>query len=49
MALGAGDRLELPARTLHAAIVGPEGVDCLEAHVSAGSLTTTARRTAGSW
>lgn len=27
----AGDRLELPARTLHAATVGPEGVSCLEA------------------
>ncbi len=27
----AGDRLELPARTLHAATVGPEGVVCLEA------------------
>jgi mannose-6-phosphate isomerase-like protein (cupin superfamily) len=26
-----GDRLELPARTLHAATVGPEGVICLEA------------------
>jgi quercetin dioxygenase-like cupin family protein len=49
MALGAGDRLELPAGTLHAAVVGPEGVDCLEAHVPAGRLTTTARRSAGSW
>ena len=26
-----GDRLELPARTLHAATVGPQGVVCLEA------------------
>jgi hypothetical protein len=26
-----GDRLDLPARTLHAATVGPEGVTCLEA------------------
>lgn len=26
----AGDRLELPARVLHAATVGPEGVTCLE-------------------
>lgn len=27
----AGDRLELPARVVHAATVGPEGVSCLEA------------------
>ena len=32
--LGPGDRLELPARTLHAALVGPEGVVCLEAHAN---------------
>ncbi|MCO6449455.1 MAG: hypothetical protein J5I90_01585 [Caldilineales bacterium] len=31
IAMAAGDRLELPARVLHAAIVGPEGVSCLEA------------------
>jgi quercetin dioxygenase-like cupin family protein len=30
--LNAGDRLELPAGTLHDAIVGPRGVVCLEAH-----------------
>ena len=36
--LGAGDRLDLPARTLHAADVGPNGVTCLEAHLPAGSL-----------
>ena len=29
--LEAGDRLELPARTLHAATTGPEGVVCMEA------------------
>lgn len=28
-----GDRLELPAGTLHAARVGPQGVACLEAHI----------------
>lgn len=28
-----GDRLELPAGTIHAARVGSEGVVCLEAHV----------------
>jgi quercetin dioxygenase-like cupin family protein len=31
VALGAGDRLDLPAGTPHAATVGPEGVECLEA------------------
>jgi|SRR5919201_1814579 quercetin dioxygenase-like cupin family protein len=27
-----GDRLDLPPDVLHAALVGPEGVVCLEAH-----------------
>ncbi|HLB46893.1 MAG TPA: cupin domain-containing protein [Anaerolineales bacterium] len=30
--LNPGDRLELPARTVHDAVVGPRGVVCLEAH-----------------
>src|SRR6185295_19652515 len=30
--LAAGDRLELPAGTRHDAVVGHEGVACLEAH-----------------
>jgi quercetin dioxygenase-like cupin family protein len=30
--LHAGDRLDLPAGTIHDAVVGPEGVVCLEAH-----------------
>ena len=30
--LQAGDRLDLPAGTLHDALVGAEGVTCLEAH-----------------
>ena len=30
--LAPGDRLDLPPRTPHAAVVGPEGVTCLEAH-----------------
>jgi hypothetical protein len=34
----AGDRLDLPAGTPHAADVGPAGVTCLEAHLPAGSL-----------
>ena len=34
----AGDRLGLPAGTLHGARVGSAGVSCLEAHLPAGSL-----------
>lgn len=30
--LEVGDRLELPAGTSHNAVVGPQGVRCLEAH-----------------
>ena len=30
--LGPGDRLDLAAGTSHAAVVGPQGVLCLEAH-----------------
>jgi quercetin dioxygenase-like cupin family protein len=30
--LGAGDRLDLPAGVLHDAVVGGQGVVCLEAH-----------------
>ncbi|CAN5756961.1 hypothetical protein BH23CHL7_BH23CHL7_09920 [soil metagenome] len=36
--LRAGERLDLPAGTRHAATVGPDGVTCLEAHLSAGVL-----------
>lgn len=32
LALAAGDRLDLPAGVRHDAIVGPEGVVCLEGH-----------------
>ena len=28
-----GDRLDLPPGTVHSAVVGPEGVTCLEAHL----------------
>ena len=38
--LAAGDRLDLPAGTLHGADVGPAGVTCMEAHLPAGSLAT---------
>lgn len=47
--LAAGDRLELPAGTRHDAVVGPEGVVCLEAHAPAGTLTGLRRRAAGEW
>ena len=36
--LETGDRLHLPADTLHGADVGPDGVTCLEAHLPAGAL-----------
>jgi len=49
IALVAGDRLELPARVRHDAVVGPGGVTCLEAHLPAGRLTVVARRPAGEW
>jgi hypothetical protein len=44
-----GDRLDLPARTSHDAVVGPDGVSCLEAHIPAGSLAGVERRAAGTW
>jgi quercetin dioxygenase-like cupin family protein len=48
--LRAGDRLDLPAGTVHDATVGPEGVTCLEAHLPAGSLgPLPERRPAGQW
>jgi uncharacterized protein YjlB len=48
--LAPGDRLDLPAGTSHAALVGPQGVTCLEAHLPAGSLSGgPVRRPAGSW
>lgn len=48
--LARGDRLDLPTGTVHDAVVGPEGVTCLEAHAPAGTLSTTPRRrAAGTW
>ena len=38
IALGPGDRLDLPRGTLHAAAVGPAGVRCFELHLPAGTL-----------
>ena len=49
VAMAAGDRLELPAETRHDALVGPAGVECLEAHLPAGSLPAVTYREAGSW
>lgn len=31
--LYAGDRLELPANTVHSAVVGSQGVTCFETHI----------------
>ncbi|HSL32265.1 MAG TPA: hypothetical protein VK871_01370 [Candidatus Limnocylindrales bacterium] len=47
--LGVGDRLDLPAATSHDALVGPDGVVCLEAHAPAGTLGELRRRVAGEW
>lgn len=47
--LAIGDRLELPAGTSHDAIVGGQGVTCLEAHLPAGRLAALRRRPAGEW
>jgi quercetin dioxygenase-like cupin family protein len=47
--LADGDRLELPAGTVHDANVGPDGVTCQEAHLPHGSLPATARQAAGTW
>jgi len=47
MELRAGDRLHLPADTLHGADVGPDGVTCLEAHLPRGSLPATPAKLAG--
>lgn len=40
--LGPGDRLELPAGTPHGAVVGPEGVECVETHLPHGSFEAVA-------
>ena len=45
--LEAGDRLDLPAGTLHDAVVGSRGVHCLEAHLEPGALGRRAERRAG--
>jgi mannose-6-phosphate isomerase-like protein (cupin superfamily) len=47
--LAVGDRLELPSGTEHDAIVGPNGVACLEAHLPAGTLSGLSHKAAGTW
>ena len=47
--LAGGDRLDLPAGTSHDALVGPDGVACLEAHLPAGSIAGIARRPSHTW
>ena len=48
--LDVGDRLELPAGTVHDAVVGPRGVSCFEAHLESGSIDSEPRRRpAGGW
>jgi quercetin dioxygenase-like cupin family protein len=48
--LAAGDRLDLPAGTEHDAVVGQQGVTCLEAHLPAGTLgPSPLGRPEGSW
>ena len=47
--LAVGDRLDLPAGTAHDAVVGPDGVTCLEAHAPAGTLPAIRRVPAREW
>jgi uncharacterized protein YjlB len=47
--LGVGDRLDLPAGTAHDAVVGPDGVTCLEAHLPAGGIAALRHVPAGRW
>lgn len=44
-----GDRLDLPAGTVHDAVVAPSGVTCLEAHLPAGTFAAVRRLPSGRW
>jgi hypothetical protein len=44
-----GDRLDLPAGMNHDALVGDEGVTCLEGHFPAGRYEGVSLRRAGEW
>jgi quercetin dioxygenase-like cupin family protein len=47
--LAEGERLDLPAGTLHAATVGSAGVTCLEAHLAQGTLGGAPRHRETDW
>jgi quercetin dioxygenase-like cupin family protein len=47
--LSPGERLDLPAETVHDAVVGPKGVTCLEAHVPAGTVGKRAKGRGYRW
>ncbi len=47
--LAAGERLDLPAGTVHGATVGSNGVGCLEAHLPAGTLRDRPRHLRAGW
>jgi len=47
--LDEGDRLDLPAGTIHEALIGTAGVSCLEALRPAGAIDAVVRHAAGSW
>ena len=47
--LRSGERLQLPADTLHGATVGLQGVICLEAHAPAGSVGPAPVHLAEGW
>jgi len=47
--LDEGERLDLPAGTTHGATVGSNGVQCLEAHLPAGSLRADPRHFEKGW
>lgn len=47
--LAAGERLDLPAGTVHGATVGAAGVTCLEAHLPSGSLPPHPRHKPAGW
>ncbi len=49
VSIGVGDRLDLLAGTAHDAVVGPDGVTCLEAHAPSGTLAAVVRHDAGTW
>jgi hypothetical protein len=44
-----GQRLDLPAGTLHGATVGPSGVTCLEAHLPSGTLRAEPTARGSDW